>query len=357
MVHRSTYWKDLSIGDEFVDGSVCEEIQDWRMKPCYEIKIEGNNPIVLSNDHLLYGLITINNTKISNFEKSKICRKNVGELDEDWLCVEDIYEMYNLNANISIATDECLNLIYIKPFMDLKPQKVRCISTNTGHYETNGLLHHNTARKLFYCMSDVQVVNDCGYTGDNRNALNCLMPEGHICAKCAHSTQGGDDIKEGDLVGGRVSTAMSEALTQLSMKQKHVGSSEVAGQINVSNTIMATLDGWSTSPVIQDALKCKTTQEMRETIFNGLKKLYSDAGIKEDDFNIQMVARKLTSYKRTNNGIEPIQPGEKADICSMMVLGNKDNIFKRSELSTGYKYLTKPTEQTLKRDAANEILR
>lgn len=76
----------------------------------------------------------------------------------------------------------------------------------------------------------------------------------------------------------------------------------------------------------------------------------------EDDFNIMMVARKLTSYKRTNEGLQPVNPGEKADIVSMSVVGNKDNIFKRSELTAGYKYLTKPTDQTVSDDAANDIL-
>lgn len=88
---ESIYWKDLTIGNEFSDGSICEEIQDWQFKPCYEIKINGFNPIVLSNDHLIYGGIKINNSKINNFEKSKKCRENVGEIDENWLCVEDLY--------------------------------------------------------------------------------------------------------------------------------------------------------------------------------------------------------------------------------------------------------------------------
>ena len=62
---------------------------------------------------------------------------------------------------------------------------------------TKSILHHNCARKLFYAMSDTMVVDDCGYDGpeDQRNALNCKMPEGHICLKCAHKTQGGKEIK------------------------------------------------------------------------------------------------------------------------------------------------------------------
>ena len=76
-----------------------------------------------------------------------------------------------------------------------------------------------TARKLFYCMSDTMVVDDCG--GPHIDALHCKMPEGHVCRKCANMTKGGETIKPGDLVGGLVSTNMSEALTQLSMKNMH----------------------------------------------------------------------------------------------------------------------------------------
>ena len=32
-------------------------------------------------------------------------------------------------------------------------------------------------------------------TGDDRSVLNCLMPEGHVCEKCAHATQGGHYVK------------------------------------------------------------------------------------------------------------------------------------------------------------------
>ena len=354
------FWKDLQVGNIFEDGSICEEIQDWQMKPCYELKISNHNPIVLSFDHLISGKILINNEEITNLEKSANARENIGETDPSWICVEDIYDMFtNFHAAIDICADSNDCLEYVKEFRGLEPQRVRCISSSTGYYETNGIIHHNTARKLFYCLSETMVADDCGYSGpeEERSALNCLMPEGHVCLKCAHATQGGGFIKKGDMIGGHISTGLSEALTQLSMKQKHVGTGQVTGQINASHTIMNTLDGFKTSPIIQRASEAETTQEMREIIFHGLKDLYHDAGIKEDDFNIQMIARKLTSYKRGKNGVEPIQPGEKADIVSMVSLGNKDNIFKKAELSAGYKILTKPTEQTLKKDAANDILR
>ena len=221
---EEVFWKDLQIGNEFEDGSICEEIQNWQMKPCYELKIENHNPIVLSYDHLVFGKILINNKEIDNLEKSAKARENIGETDPSWICVEDIYEMFtNFNAAIAISADETEQLEYINEFRGLEPQKVRCISSSTGYYQTNGIIHHNTARKLFYCVSDTMVADDCGYSGpeEERSALNCLMPEGHICLKCAHATQGGESVKEGQMIGGFISTHLSEALTQLSMKQKH----------------------------------------------------------------------------------------------------------------------------------------
>jgi hypothetical protein len=212
------------------------------------------------------------------------------------------------------------------------------------------------ARKLFYALSDLQVVKDCG--GEHVDALHCSMPEGHVCEMCAHATHGGEAVHKGDLVGGWVSTNLSEALTQLSMKQKHVGAESVRVQGDHSRIIMATLDGWSTSPIINRMKAAKTTEERRSILYEGLKKEYSDAGIEQDDFNLQMVARKLTSYKRDVAGIRPIKnDNELCDIVSIGVAGNANNIFKAAELGSGYRYLTKPTKQTLKRDAANEILR
>ena len=212
-----------------------------------------------------------------------------------------------------------------------------------------------TARKLFYCMADTQVVHDCG--GPHIDALHCKMPEGHVCEKCANLSQGGETIHEGQLIGGLISTNISEALTQLSMKQKHVGSNEVSGQLHVSRDIMATLDGWGSSSIIAKMKEAQTTEEMRNILFEGLKEEYKSANIKQDDFNIMMVARKLTSYKRTPNGLRPVKDGEKASIVSMSVVGNYGNIFKTAELSSGYKTLTRPVEQDLGFDVSNQILR
>ena len=217
-IERKILWKELHVGDIFVDGSEVVEIQPWSKKPCYELQVNNADPIILSYDHLVFGEIIVNGKVVDNLEKSQESREYVGESDKKWICVEDIYEFSKLGAEIKL-TDKSSKLMYIKPYKNLEPQNVRCISTNTGFYETNNLIHHNTARKLFYAMSDTQVVEDCG--GPHIDAMHCRMPEGHVCQKCANATKGGKRIKSGDLIGGLISTNLSEGLTQLSMKQMH----------------------------------------------------------------------------------------------------------------------------------------
>ncbi len=352
---KSVLWSDIKVGDTFADDSTILEIQPWQYKKCYELKMTNSEKIILSHDHLVFGEIYVSGKLVDYLEESERCRKIIGESDPRWICISDIFEFYNMGADIRISSSNINKIDYINEFDNGNPVKVRCISTNSGFYQTNDLIHHNTARKLFYAMSDTMVVEDCG--GPYIDAMHCNMPEGHVCEKCAHLTQGGERIKEGMLVGGWISTNMSEALTQLSMKQKHVGGTQIKKQLNTSNTIMSTLDGWSTSHVIQDMQKAQTTEEMRQILHDGLRDAYASANIKQDEFNLQMVARKLTSYKRENGRIRPINPGEKADVISIGTLGNANNIFKVSELTSGYKHLTVPTKQKLGKDAANQILR
>lgn len=134
------------------------------------------------------------------------------------------------------------------------------------------------------------------------------------------------------------------------------GSDQVKAQQHSATIIMNTLDAFGTSPIIQGAVKLKTTEERRQYIYENLKELYHSAGIKQDDFNIMMVAKKLTSYKRSDEGTRPVRDDECCDIVSTTVIGNKNNIFKYSELRTGYGMLTRPTKQEIEKDAANGLM-
>ena len=213
-----------------------------------------------------------------------------------------------------------------------------------------------TARKLFYAFSDMQVMHDCG--GPYIDAMHCKLPNGHVCVHCAHMTKGGETVKEGDLIGGVVSTRISEGLTQASMEMKHTGTLDSAEKGKTSAIIMNTLDGWSTSPIIEKMKECETREEMMQTLYLGLKEQYAKANLKMDDFNLQMVAKRLTSFKRDteNGGLRPVEEGERPDIASMLAIGNSNNIFRKVELSAGYKELTIPLEQEIHTDAANQII-
>lgn len=346
-------WKNVKVGSKFEDGSIVEEIRPWTTKPCIEIKIEGNRELIISNDHLI-------SADMSELEKhfdlslSEKCRENINESDGDWICAKDIYDIFSEDNRAML--EEALNgkISYVKIFKEGKPQRVRCITTSTGSYLTNGLISHNTARKMFYAMSDTLAFDDCG--GAHKDVLSCSLSEGHICVKCASKVTGGERIKSGDKVGGIVSTNLSEALTQLSMDHKHISSTESNETSSVSDTIINATDGWGTNPIIQDAIAGSTTEERRQRLADGLKKYYKLGKFEQDDFNIQMMARKMTSYKRGNDGIRPLEPGELCDIISVGTLGNVGNIFKTASLNSGYKHLTRPIEQKMKPDASLDIL-
>lgn len=347
-------WKDLKIGDQFLDGSIVLDIEDWKMQRCFELKLKDNEPLVVSEDHMMMLKVFDNNNNVinSSFEHSRIQREIIAADSDIWISALDAYDSFQSGCKIVNEWDE--EIEYVKEFDNGEEKRVRCITTDVGHYVINGICNHNTARKLFYCMSDTMVVEDCG--GPHIDALHCKMPEGHVCRKCANMTKGGETIKPGDLVGGLVSTNMSEALTQLSMKNMHCGSDQVKAQQHSATIIMNTLDAFGTSPIIQGAVKLKTTEERRQYIYESLKELYHSAGIKQDDFNIMMVAKKLTSYKRSDEGTRPVRDDECCDIISTSVIGNKNNIFKYAELKTGYGMLTRPTKQEIEKDAANGLM-
>ena len=136
----------------------------------------------------------------------------------------------------------------------------------------------------------------------------------------------------------------------------NTGTKEVSAQQNTADVIMHTFDAWSSSPIIQKMRECETTEEMRNTLYEELKQQYKNAGIKQDDFNIMMAAKKMTSYKRGKYGLRPVEPGERCDIVSLNSVGNHGNIFKTGALVSSYRYLTKPIKQTIKPDAANEVM-
>jgi hypothetical protein len=207
-----------------------------------------------------------------------------------------------------------------------------------------------TARLLFYSMSDDQVYDDCG--GDHEHGiLGCNCKNG-ICVKCAEHDH--LHVKTGDMIGAMVSTNLSEPLTQLALKQIHSSGSEGMDERQV---IANTFNAYSNSPIIQKEMTGKTTMERRQLLFNGLKEDYAKNGIAIDDYNIAIIAKKLTSYKREKGvGLRAVHDNECCDIVSIGSIGNAGNPFKAAALGSGYKNLVKPYNKDLNRDSVNDLL-
>ena len=327
-------WKDLSLGDKFPDGSIVKGIEEPTMKPCIEIKVFGNEPIVVSEDHLLKFFVSEGGS-IKNGEFAhtrKICAI-VGADPSVWITAKDLLD--SSDKGLSINTYDGVMLEYAELFDNGEPKECFCITTDTGHYYINGMYHHNTARILFYGMSDTEVIEDCG-NSDSDGVMHCHAPG--ICRKCAKKS--GWDIEKGQMVGSIISTNLTEGLTQASLSAIHIsGKNESKADWEV---IKDTLSGFSSSPVIVEAKKAKTTEEARQAIFKGLKKHYESAGIGVDDYNLQMVAKKLTSYKNDNGTLRFVKEGELCDLPSMQTIGGHNNIFLQAELRYSYDKLTTP---------------
>lgn len=218
MSKQTIKWENIKVGDKFEDGSTVTSIEPEVMNPCYTVTItDGNgnsNEMILSGDHVLQGEAYIDGYKISAPDRTMQLRELL-QCDDSWICVSDIYNICDMGGYVLCNSKR----VTAKPYKDLEPQPTFCISTDTGYYMIDGIYHHNTARKLFYAFSDMMVYDDCG--GPYIDAMHCKAPEGHVCQKCANLTKGGEGFKAGDFIGGRISTNISEPLTQLSMKQMH----------------------------------------------------------------------------------------------------------------------------------------
>ena len=192
-----------------------------------------------------------------------------------------------------------------------------------------------TARYCFYGLADLKAVDDCG-NKDSKGILDCKFPGG-ICRKCAKKS--GWNIDNEELIGGIISTQLTEGLTQASLNAIHTGD----GKKNDWEVVKDTLQGFKTSPYIKKALDKKlTTEEARHIIFEGLKESYKDAGIGIDDYNLEVVAKQLTSFKKDEETgeLRYVKEGERCDHPSITSIGGHNNILLQSLLSNSYKNLT-----------------
>lgn len=157
------------------------------------------------------------------------------------------------------------------------------------------------ARVAFFGISDIMFIEDCGSSEEERTILTCLAPEGHICKKCTRNTQGGNAALEFKYPGGFFSTNISEPLVTINMKMKHSVASANDVKKDVSNEIISTFSAFGTSPIMQEAIKEKTTLGRRKVLFTMLKKSYDDAGKPMDDVNIMAAVKKMTAYRKNED--------------------------------------------------------
>lgn len=203
------------------------------------------------------------------------------------------------------------------------------------------------ARNLFYGLSDTMIIDDCA-DDESTGILTCHAPGG-FCEKCAHKSGMGpalDELKKGCpehgisgvRIGGFISTNLSEPLTQSYLDAIHSANDPKANQHKV---LVSTFECHSHSPIIKEVVKETTTEGRRRVLAEKLKQGYADQNIDIDAYNIDVIAKKMTSYKRGPNGLEFVKDGELCDLVSIRSIGNRGNIFKRASLGSSYSLLSK----------------
>jgi len=199
-------WKDVKVGDFFPDGSQVTQIHTTHMIDCYKVyygNFLAERSIILSKDHLLLCDISLLNEEIKKavlflFKDHKIpinadCHMysnepldenakkkitdymiNDGPLDESLFNKVEV-KFENLNSHPAILNDKTMWLtveniawlvsmkqkIYcngyaIKETYFYGNMSARCVSTSSGLYKTNDLIHHNsvTLRNIiFHCLT------------------------------------------------------------------------------------------------------------------------------------------------------------------------------------------------------------
>lgn len=203
------------------------------------------------------------------------------------------------------------------------------------------------ARNLFYGLSDTLLIDDC-QDNSSTGILTCHAPGG-FCEKCARKSGMGkalDVLKAGNpdggisgvRIGGFVSTNLSEPLTQSYLNAIHGANDPKANQHKV---LVQTFEGFASSPIIQEARQAKTTAEARQILFTRLKEAYADQGIEIDDYNLMIIAKKMTSYKKGPNGLELCEDGDLCTIVSIKSIGNRGNLFKKASMGSSFKILSR----------------
>lgn len=141
-------WEDLQIGDVFTDGSKVMEIRDWEYRPCYVLKT-NESEIIVSDEHLFNCQFYKDGVKI------KTEAKYGDKLISPWSNASDIFKAFNEGIDI-IMLPLSKKVNDIKPFLNGEPQRCRCITTDTGHYQIGDFNNHNTTLLKYMSMHDIE---------------------------------------------------------------------------------------------------------------------------------------------------------------------------------------------------------
>lgn len=189
-------WDELKVGDIFEDSSKVLSIEPWEYRPCYELKI-GDETLVVSDEHLLKCYYIDN--KLGSIIKSKsdivqtiLVDNNIVKeksVLEDWATAKDIFEKSKLYDVIMMLPDYDIELDSIELYKNGEPQKCRCITTNTGHYQIGSFMNHNTTT-LASCINDftqpgkpldnnmiITLEDPIEYIYDNTNTMRIVQKE------------------------------------------------------------------------------------------------------------------------------------------------------------------------------------
>lgn len=354
-----TSWSQVKEGDTLSENmDVVKYVYPYSKRRCYKIT-SSKGSFIAADSHFIKVEITDSEGNVIN---KKVERKLPDDGDTNFATMEFIY-------NYNIIEGRKIKIVGIDDYTIEKYEKsdVRCVETEKHEYTINGIISHNCTRYMYYALSDTYIMEGECNNPDSSGILECTAPGG-FCECCAKKSgmrpilnqlmkeQKGKGLRTLK-IGGLISTNLNEPLTQLYLDSIH-NSSSATSHTNIVNTY----DCYASSPIIKKAAEETTTLGKRKVIYEGLKEIYSANDVKIDDYNLQIIAKKMTSYKRTPEGIKLINEdaGEVCDVISIRAIGGNtsSNIFKSATFSTSFDTISKGGEVAFNdADSFNDIFR
>lgn len=167
-------WKDLKVGDTFLDGAEITELWPWQEAPCYELRTEVQKivdgekvmvpeTVIASKDHL-FSIVT--DKSFDEYETTRKSKEQTNKKAINWIACEDAYNIFKTyqidektGCNIAVLPGTLCE-IKIVPYKNLEPQKCRCITTTHGTFTISNILFGQTARGSHSLASTKEIVRN-----------------------------------------------------------------------------------------------------------------------------------------------------------------------------------------------------